>query len=106
VESTNKFIEAILTKIVRENCRDWIDRLHEDLWAYRTTWRNTTSFSPYELVYRKIPIFPIEFEIKTLRTASTINLDLTMAQKVRLQHLNELDEKRLDAIHQTSMVQQ
>jgi hypothetical protein len=24
----------------------------------------------------------------------------------RLQHLNELDEKRLDAIHQTTMIQQ
>jgi hypothetical protein len=78
VESTNKVIEDILTKIVREHHRDWTDRLHEALWDYITTWRNTTGFSPYELVYGKSLVFPIEFEIKTLRTASTINLDLTM----------------------------
>jgi transposase InsO family protein len=34
VESTNKAIEVILTKIVREHHQDWIDRLHESLWAY------------------------------------------------------------------------
>ena len=40
----------------------------------------------------------MEFEIKTLRTALAINLDLTDAQTARLQQLQELDEKRLDAI--------
>jgi hypothetical protein len=28
-----------------------------------------------------------------------------MAQKAKLQQLNELDEKRLDAIHQTTVIQ-
>jgi hypothetical protein len=41
----------------------------------------------------------VEFEIKTLRTALAVNLDLTDAQTARLQQLNELDEKRLDVIH-------
>jgi transposase InsO family protein len=85
VESTNKVIEVILTKTVREHCRDWSDKLHEALWAYQTTWRNTIGFSPYDLVYGKNLVFPIEFKIKTLRTASAVNLDLTMAQKVLAQ---------------------
>jgi hypothetical protein len=106
VESTNKVIEAILTKTVKENRKDWSDRLLEALWAYRTTWRNTTGFSPYELVYGKSVVFPVEFEIKTLRTALDANLDLTDAQTARLQQLNELEEKRLDAIQQTTVIQQ
>ena len=61
VESTNKVIEAILTKTIKENRRDWFQRLPEALWAYRTTWRNTTGFSPYELVFGKNAIFPVEF---------------------------------------------
>eukprot|EP00253_Pinus_taeda_P022517 PITA_22517 len=105
VESTNKVIEAILTKIVKENRKDWFQRLPEALWAYKTTWRNTTGFSPYELVYGKSVFFPVEFEIKTLRTALVVNLDLTDAQTARLQQLQELDEKRLDTIHQTTMIQ-
>ena len=98
VESTNKFIEAILTKTVKIHHRDWDDRLPEALWAYRTTWHNTTGFSPYELVYGTSAVFPIEFEIKTLKTATKVNLDVTEAQKRRLNQLNELDENRLATV--------
>ena len=105
MESTNKVIEAILTKTIKENRRDWFQRLPEALWAYKTTWRNTTGFSPYELVFGKKVVFPVEFEIKTLRTALAVNLDLTDAQTSRLQQLHELDEKRRDSIHQTTMIQ-
>lgn len=44
--------------------RDWAARLPEALWAYRTT-----SYSPYQLVFGKQPIFHIELEIQMLRTA-------------------------------------
>jgi hypothetical protein len=58
------------------------------------------------LVYGKSVVFPVEFEIKTLRTALAVNLDLTDAQTGRLQQLNELEEKRLDSIQQTTIIQQ
>lgn len=63
-------------------------------------------FSPYNLVYGKYPLFPIEFKIKTLRTTLQVNLDLDTTQKQRLNQLNELEEKRLDVIHQTNIIQQ
>jgi hypothetical protein len=84
VESTSKVIEDILTKTVKESRKDWSYRLPEALWAYKTTWRNTTGFTPYELVYGKSVVFPVEFEIKYLRTALAVNLDLTNAQTTKL----------------------
>ena len=84
VESTNKVIEDILTKTVRSHHRDWADRHLEALWAYRTTWRNAIGFSPYELVYSKNDVFPIEFEIKTLKTTMEANLDLIEAETNKL----------------------
>eukprot|EP00253_Pinus_taeda_P034324 PITA_34324 len=66
VESSNKIIEAILTKTIASHRRDWDTKLPEALWAYRTTWRSTTGYSPYQLLFGKQPIFPIEFEIQTL----------------------------------------
>ena len=81
VESTNKTLENILTKIVAYHRRDWAQKLQEALWVYRKTWWNTTRFSPFELVYRKSPLFPIEFEIRTLRTTLEAGLDLSDAQK-------------------------
>ena len=106
MESTDKVIESILTKIVRSHHRDWADRLLEALWAYRTTWCNTTGFSPYDLVYGKSVVFPIEFEIKTLKTAREVNLDVTEARRNRLNQLNELKEKCIAIVDQTSLIQQ
>jgi transposase InsO family protein len=65
VESTNKFLEAILTKNIQLHHQDWADRLPEALWAYQTTWRNTTGHTPYELVYKKQVILTIEFQVRT-----------------------------------------
>jgi len=79
VESTNKVIEAILTKTIASHRRDWATRLPEALWAYCMTWRNTTGYSPYQLVSGKEPIFPIEFEIQKLRIAQEVGLDLNKA---------------------------
>jgi hypothetical protein len=106
VESTNKVLEAILTKTVSTNRQNWAVELPNALWAYRTTWRNTTGYSPYHLVFGKEPIFPIEFEIKTLRMAQEIGLDLTEAHTQRLQQLNELDEARLFSLQCTTVIQQ
>jgi len=104
-ESTNKVIEGILTKIVHLHRRDWAERLPEPLWAYRTTWRNITGHTPYELVYGKQILFPIEFQIKTFKMAVQLGLDLSKAQKHRLEQLNELDEIMQDAIQRTNIVQ-
>ena len=67
VESTNKVIEAIITKTVHLHRRDWAERLPEALWAYRTTWRNTTRHSPYELVYGKEVLLPLSSKSKLSR---------------------------------------
>jgi hypothetical protein len=81
VESTNKVMEAILTKIVQLHHRDWVDRLPEALWAYRTTWRNTTGHTPYELVYGKQVLLAIEFQVRTFHIAAELGLNLDEAQK-------------------------
>ena len=94
VESTNKVLESIITKTVHLHRRDWAKRLPEALWAYKTTWRNTTGHSPYELVYGKEVLLPIEFQVKTFKIAVQLGMDLSEAQKHRMEQLNELDEIR------------
>ena len=82
-----------------------MDRLVEATWAYNTTWKNTTRFTPYELVYGKKALLSIEFEFNTLRMAAKLDLDLSHAQKERLLQLNGLDEQRLQAFLHTEVVQ-
>eukprot|EP00253_Pinus_taeda_P032239 PITA_32239 len=105
VESTNKVIEGIITKIVHLHKRDWVERLLEALWTYKTTWRNTTGHSPYELIYGKEVLLPIEFQVKTFKMAVQLGMDLSKAQKHRMEQLNELDEIRQEAILRTDLVQ-
>jgi len=81
VESTNKVIEAILTNTVHMHHKDWDDRFPEALWAYRISWRNTTGYTPYDLVYGKKVLLPIGFQVKTFKTAMQLGMDLNEAQK-------------------------
>jgi len=88
VESTNKVIEAIITKTVHLHRRDWAENIPEDLWAYCTTWRNIVWHIPYEIFYGKQVMFPIEFQVKTFNTIVKLGLDLLEAQKQRMEQLN------------------
>ena len=82
----------MLTKTIQLHQRDWADRLPEALWAYRTTWRSTTGLTPYQLAYGKQVTLPIEVDIKKLRIAFQLGMDLSQAQYSLPQHLSEVDE--------------
>eukprot|EP00253_Pinus_taeda_P034411 PITA_34411 len=60
VEVTNMELEGIVTKVISDNKKDWKKSLVEATWAYNT-WKTTTSFTPYDLVYRKKDLLSIEF---------------------------------------------
>lgn len=47
---------------------------------------------PFELLYGKTAIMPIEFEHKTLRITLELDITLPIAQQYQILHLNELDE--------------
>eukprot|EP00253_Pinus_taeda_P025911 PITA_25911 len=105
VEVSNRALEGILTKVVSSSIKDWADRLVEVTWAYNTTWKTTTSFIPYELVYGKRALLSIEFEYNTLRLATQLDLDLSHAQQERLLQLNGLDEHWMQALLHSEVVQ-
>eukprot|EP00253_Pinus_taeda_P010361 PITA_10361 len=105
VEVTNRALEEILTKVVSSSRKDWEDCLVEATWAYNTTWKMTTGFTPYELVYGKKALLSIEFKYNTLRVAAQLDLDLSHAQWERLLQLNGLDEQRMQALLHSEVVQ-
>lgn len=105
VEVTNWELENILIKIIALHWKDWTTKLSESIWAYNITWKSTIGFNPYESVYGKKPLLPIEFEIQPLRTTIEVGLDLTKIEKNKVLQLNELDEIRLDAFHKIELIQ-
>eukprot|EP00253_Pinus_taeda_P006299 PITA_06299 len=105
VEVTNRALEGILTKVVRSSRKDWADCLVEATCAYNTTWKTTTSFTPYELAYGKRALLSIEFEYNTLRMVVQLDLDLSHAQQERLMQLNGLDELRMQSLLHSEVTQ-
>ena len=81
------------------------DNLVKATWAYNTTWKTTTRFTPYEMVYGKKALLFIEFEYNTLRMATQLDLDLINAHEGRLFQLNGLDEFRMQALLHTEIFQ-
>jgi len=98
-------LEGILTKVVSNNIKDWAYRLVKATWAYNTTWKTTTSFTPYDLVYGNNDLLSIEFEYNTLRMEAQLDLDVTKAQQKRLLQLNGLDEFKMRALLHTDVIQ-
>jgi hypothetical protein len=58
------------------------------------------------LVYGKQVLLPIEFQIKTFRTAVQVGMNLDEAQQQSLLQLNELDEIRKEALQRTTLIQE
>lgn len=55
-EATNKIIVKGISKMVDNNPRDWHTLLHYATWAYRTTKRDATGTTPYQLVHGHEPV--------------------------------------------------
>ncbi|TYK00489.1 uncharacterized protein E5676_scaffold169G00980 [Cucumis melo var. makuwa] len=97
VEVFNKTLYNLIKKIISKSKRDWQERIGEALWAYRTTHRTPMGVTPYSLVYGVEVVLPLEREIPSLRMAVQEGLTTEDNVKLRLQELEALDEKRLEA---------
>ena len=93
IEAFNKTFCNLLKKIVDKLKRDWHEWVGETLWAYRTP----TQATPYSLVYGVEVVLPLEHHIPSLRIAIHEGLTDEDNAKLRLQELEALDEKQLEA---------
>jgi hypothetical protein len=74
----------------------WHTMLFSPLWAYRTSIKYATGFTPFRLVYGLEAILPIECEIPSLKLVVEL-LPNTSAEEECLLYLMRLDETRHDA---------
>ncbi|XP_060170887.1 uncharacterized protein LOC132601846 [Lycium barbarum] len=96
-EAFNKTLYNLLKKVVSKSKRDWHERMEEALLAYRTTYRTPTQATPYSLVYGVEIVLPLECQIPSFRLAIQEGLTDEENARMRLEELEALDEKRLEA---------
>ena len=71
--------------------------MYSTLWAYRTSVRNATGITPFQLVYGLEAILPVQCEISSLKLAIDL-LPRTLEEEARFLELIQLDETHRDAV--------
>ena len=82
--------------MVGKHKSSWHAQLFSALWAYRTSTKTATGFTPFQLVHGLEVVLPIECEIPLLRLTFEL-LPHTTDEEQHLLYLSHLDEIRRDA---------
>ncbi|KAK1580997.1 hypothetical protein Q3G72_002138 [Acer saccharum] len=107
---TNNQTEAV-NKIIKHNLKaklavkkgNWVDKLPQVLWAYRTTERGSTGETPYSMAYGAEAVIPVETSFSSPRVQlfqPELNIDMLKCG------LDELEERREHAQIRNTAYQQ
>ena len=66
-ERFNGELAQILSKVTEHQGKNWDLELPSALWAYRTSLKTGTGFTPFHLVYGKEALLPVEVEILAIK---------------------------------------
>ena len=86
----------MLQRMIGVHKQNWNLILYFTLWAYQTSVRNATGFTPFQLVYGLEAILPIQYEIPSLKLAINLLPD-TSKEEARLFNHIHLDEMHREA---------
>ncbi|MCO5553595.1 hypothetical protein L7F22_007120 [Adiantum nelumboides] len=99
VEKANGIIAGIIRKMVESKPKRWDNFLDGAIWAYKTTYRDATQFTPFHLVYGQEALQPIELNIPKFKLTNRQEQNNDEAWIDRLLNLVELKWKREAAYH-------
>eukprot|EP00253_Pinus_taeda_P015971 PITA_15971 len=86
----------MIRRIIGIHRSNWHNMLFSALWAYQTSVKTSTRFTPFQLVYGLEVVLPIECEIPSLQIAVQL-LPATSKEEKCLLYLAQLDENRRNA---------
>ena len=88
----------ILAKVTEHQGKNWDLELPSVLWAYRTSVKTSTGFTPFHLVYGKEALLPIEVELPAVKMLEKLLGHSSDALKERLLYLQEVQLDRVNAL--------
>ena len=96
VEAINKVLTTMIKRIIGTHKSNWHTMLFSALWAYRTSTKTATGFTPFQLVYGLEVVLPIACEILSLQLAIEL-LTATSEEEKHFLYLTQLDETQRTA---------
>jgi hypothetical protein len=93
-ERFNRTLCTILAKYAEQHHGEWDTYLTSALFAYRTAQQGTTKFEPFELLYGRKAVLPIDLQLR--RPSPIMNLSNAMEKHQQIIS-SQLQQRRLDA---------
>ena len=75
-ERLNQTLTRALVKFVNDNQDDWDAHIKSILFAYRTSKNDSTKFTPFELMFGRASVLPIEMEIRSKPSSTNTLSDI------------------------------
>ena len=103
-ERFNGELMKILSKVTQHQGKNWDLEIPSALWAYRTSVKTGTGFTPFHLVFGKEALLPVEVELPAIKMLEKMMETSTDAFATRLLYLEEAQLNRSLALeHYESM---
>ncbi|GJU15259.1 reverse transcriptase domain-containing protein [Tanacetum coccineum] len=81
VDYVSKWVEA--KALPTNDAQEWVNKLDDALWAFRTAYKSPIRSTPFRIVYGKACHLPMEIEHKAYWALKNVNLDLDTIGKHR-----------------------
>jgi len=96
-EFNNKVLGTFLTKLISESRTDWDEHLSTILFSYKTTYKVTTGYTPYQLVYGLHPLMLIEYIVPVVGGKQRDNI-LVRVLTSRVSKLEKLQVAKMQVV--------
>lgn len=98
VESINGQVIKMLSKYVYTQVEEWEANLAKCLWAYRTSYKVSTNFTPFELVYGQEVVLPIHMQLGVFKSMRQLDKSQEQVLCDRITSLERMRDDREAAL--------
>jgi hypothetical protein len=99
-ESSNKILIRLIKKKIEESLRRWHKVLSEALWARWISRHGATKVTPFELVFGKEAVLPIEVNLQGCRVEAQDTLSAGEYQELMMDRIDEVTNGQLIALRE------